>query len=82
MSDHDYIPDPVELGEMATERFADEFEQPDGRWKCYVCGAIFDIRGGNSLSPDPYAPPACPKCVHESSDKNEDDRPTISGPFS
>ena len=61
-----HIPDPVELGEMAAERAADELCLPDGRMHCYRCAAIFDpqVEGGFDL-PDPYAPPCCPKCLEE-----------------
>jgi hypothetical protein len=60
-----HLPDPMERAEAAAERMADELEQPDGRWKCYQCGAIFDVKEGGTLSPDPWAPPACGKCCSE-----------------
>lgn len=62
----EYIPDPVELGEARAERACEELEQPDGRFRCYQCMAIFDAQAqGGTLSPDPYAMPVCGKCLFE-----------------
>ena len=60
----DYIPDPIELGESMAERALDAICQPDGRFKCYRCDAIFDPdKEGGYDSPNPYTPPCCGKCL-------------------
>jgi hypothetical protein len=61
--DNDYIPDPIERGEMAAEAWADEYCLPGGKCRCYICNEIFDESKGQTLSPDPYAPLACPACA-------------------
>ncbi len=58
-----YIPDVLERMEASAERAYDELCQPDGKFKCYQCGAIFDAEHeGGTLSPDPYAMPVCGDC--------------------
>lgn len=69
------IPDPIERGEASAERAYDELSQPDGKFKCYLCGAIFDPdEEGGTLSPDPYAMPVCGSCF----DKEYDPTPYCS----
>lgn len=60
-----YIPDPIERGEMRAEAAYDEMWQPDGKLKC-PCGQIFDPdKEGGTLSPDPYAMPFCGQCFED-----------------
>lgn len=59
----EYIPDPIERGDMAAEMWEQEYCLPGGKCRCYNCDAIFDESQGQTLSPDPYAPLACPACA-------------------
>lgn len=59
----EYIPDPIELGEMRCEDWAAENVRGN-RFRC-CCGAVCNLEQGVSLSPDPYAIPVCPKCFDQ-----------------
>lgn len=71
----DYIPDPIERGEASAERAYDELYLGNGMMKCYVCEQPFPEGDGQTLSADPYAMPACPKCAQECFDRWEKSLP-------
>ena len=56
------IPDPIELGEMRAEAFADKRIRGD-KFKCPGCDEWCDLSGALSASPDPYSPPICSVCA-------------------
>lgn len=58
-----YIPDPIELGEIRAERWADERIKGD-KYHC-SCGRVCSLSEVETLSPDPYAEPYCPVCFDE-----------------
>ena len=58
-----YIPDPIERLEAFAERWLDENVHGDS-FKC-GCGEMCELRDGQSIDPNPYAPPVCPDCFRE-----------------
>ncbi len=61
---NDYIPDPIELGEMRAERWLDNAEQPDGTVKC-SCGRFCSLWDLAPVSDNPYSKGVCPDCLDE-----------------
>jgi hypothetical protein len=59
-----YIPDPIELGEMRAERYADE-NMHGNEIRCCACKKMVPIDTVLPASPDPYSPPICLGCVGE-----------------
>lgn len=57
------LPDPIELGEMRCEAWADENAVGD-KFRC-DCGNLFSLDEGATLSPDPYAIPVCGECFEK-----------------
>lgn len=53
--------DQIEMWEESAERTLDDMAQPDGRLKCF-CGELFEMKDACQISPNPWSPPACPKC--------------------
>lgn len=60
---NNYIPDPIERGEDRCEAWA--FENVRGNVATCSCGDTFNLDEGETLSPDPYAIPVCPKCFEQ-----------------
>ncbi len=53
----------IERAEDLAEKLYSDNIQPDGRFKC-ACGRIFDPDAeGGTISPDPWAMPACDDCL-------------------
>lgn len=61
-----HIPDPIEIGESAMERWADENVVGEN----FICGCGQQCKLDDAVyvSPNPYAPPVCPDCAPPSSD--------------
>jgi len=59
----DYIPDIIERGEDRCEAWA--LENVQGNVATCSCGDTFDLGKGETLSPNPYAIPVCPKCFEK-----------------
>lgn len=62
-NDMDYIPDPIERGEMRCEDW--EAENVKGDIATCCCGRKFKLADGETVSADPYAIPVCPICFEE-----------------
>ena len=62
------IPDFCERGEAACEAWAAENAHGDTFTCC--CGAECPWEKAETLSPNPYAIPVCPKCFEEVMDKD------------
>ena len=55
------VPDPVEIGEAAAERFADEHVDGD-IFRCADCGSAALLSEACQDSSDPYGAPICYDC--------------------
>lgn len=56
------IPDPIEQGEARAELWEDCIQ--GNTYNC-SCGRQCALSEVETLSPDPYAQPFCPKCIKE-----------------
>ena len=57
------IPDPIERLEAFAERWSDENIYGDS-FKC-DCGEMCELKDGQSIDLNPYAPPVCSDCFKE-----------------
>lgn len=60
----DYIPDPVELGEMRAERWEHELDCRNGECNCAWCGKRCKLVAMDTASADPWSPPVCHDCLN------------------
>ena len=57
---NDYIPDPLEIGEMQADRYADRI---NGNQYTCSCGKTCLLDEVECISSNPYAEPFCPACL-------------------
>ena len=58
-----YLPDLIERMEASAERWAEEYIK-DNLFKC-GCGKMCELKDGQPISNNPFAPPVCPDCFEE-----------------
>jgi hypothetical protein len=56
------LPDPIELGEMHAEAWADENVRGD-QYRCSDCGAWHPLEDAHPSSLNPYSVPICGGCL-------------------
>jgi hypothetical protein len=59
------VPDPIELGEAAMERWADENVRGD-HFRCAECGLWQPLEFAVQATPNPYSPAICGNCAFAS----------------
>lgn len=57
------IPDPIERGETKADDMYHKMNIDGDHFKCLGCGEPCMWAEAQSLSPDPYGIPVCPKCI-------------------